>query len=88
MKLLGASAASTQNNQSLDNATAIAVTTTAVTLISIIDNTGAEGATDGTAVGTISLPANQVHVIQKDADQFIKASTTNAKYTKVALGII
>ena len=40
MKLLVSRAASTQNNQSLDKATAIAETTTAVTLIIIIDNTG------------------------------------------------
>ena len=84
MKLLAANTTSTATNLSLDNATAVAVTTTAVTLITVIDRDGSAGGTDGTAVGKISLPANQVHVIHKDADQFIKASVTNAQYTPIA----
>jgi len=84
MKILAANTQSTATNLSLGNATAVAVTTTAVTLISIIDSDGTASGTDGTLVGSISLPANQVHIIQKDADQFIKASVTNAQYTPIA----
>jgi hypothetical protein len=84
MKLKAANTASTTTNLSLGNATAIAVTTTAVTLITIIDSDGTASGTDGTVVGSISLPAGSVQIIQKDADQFIKASVTNAQYTPVA----
>ncbi len=84
MKILAANTTSTATNLGLSKATAVSVTTTAVTLISIIDSDGTEGGTNGTVVGSVSLPAGQVHVIQKDADQFIKASVTNAQYTPVA----
>ena len=84
MKLKAANTASTTTNLSLGNATAIAVTTTAVTLITIIDSDGTASGNDGTVVGSISLPAGSVQIIQKDADQFIKASVTNAQYTPVA----
>ncbi len=84
MKLKAANTVSTATNLSLGNATAVAVTTTAVTLITIIDSDGSEGNTNGTIVGSISLPAGTVQIIQKDADQFIKASVTNAQYTPVA----
>ncbi len=84
MKLKAANTVSTATNLSLGNATAVAVTTTAVTLITIIDSDGTEGNTNGTIVGSISLPAGTVQIIQKDADQFIKASVTNAQYTPVA----
>ncbi|MBT6324333.1 MAG: hypothetical protein HOJ35_00030 [Bdellovibrionales bacterium] len=84
MKLKAANTASTTTNLSLGNATAVAVTTTAVTLITIIDSDGTASGTDGTVVGSISLPAGSVQIIQKDADQFIKASVTNAQYTPVA----
>ncbi len=84
MKLKAANTVSTATNLSLGNATAVAVTTTAVTLITIIDSDGSEGNTNGTIVGSISLPAGTVQIIQKDADQFIKASITNAQYTPVA----
>ena len=84
MKILAANTLSTATNLNLGKATAVSVTTTAVTLITIIDSDGTEGGTNGTVVGAISLPASQVHVIQKDADQFIKASVTNAQYTPVA----
>lgn len=84
MKLLAANTTSTATNLSLGNATAVAVTTTAVTLISVIDSDGSAGGTDGTVVGSISLPAGVTQVIHKDADQFIKASVTNAQYTPIA----
>ena len=84
MKLKAANTVSTATNLSLGNATAVAVTTTAVTLITIIDSDGTEGNTNGTVVGSISLPAGVTQVIQKDADQYIKASVTNAQYTPVA----
>lgn len=84
MKLKAANTASTTTNLSLGNATAVAVTTTAVTLITIIDSDGTASGVDGTVVGSISLPAGSVQIIQKDADQFIKASVTNAQYTPVA----
>ncbi len=84
MKLKAANTASTTTNLSLGNATAIAVTTTAVTLITIIDSDGTALGSDGTVVGSISLPAGSVQIIQKDADQYIRASVTNAQYTPVA----
>ena len=84
MKILAANTASTTTNNTVGKATAIAVTTTAVTLITIVDSDGTAAGSDGTVVGSISLPAGQVHVIQKDADQYIKSSTTNAQYTPVA----
>lgn len=84
MKLLAANTTSTATNLSLGNATAVAVTTTAVTLITVIDSDGTGGGTNGTVVGSISIPANQVQVIHKDADQFLKASVTNAQYTPIA----
>jgi|TARA_Y100001951_G_C11259491_1_gene251593 hypothetical protein len=84
MKLKAANTVSTATNLSLGNATAVAVTTTAVTLITIIDSDGTEGNTNGTVVGSISLPASVTQIIQKDADQFIKCSVTNAQYTPVA----
>ena len=84
MKILAANTASTATNLSLGNATAVAVTTTAVTLISVIDSDGTASGADGTVVGSISLPANQVHIIQKDADEYIRCSVTNAQYTPIA----
>ena len=84
MKLLAANTVSTATNLSLGNATAVAVTTTAVTLITIIDSDGTADGTNGTVIGSISLPAGVTQVIQKDADQYIKASVTNAQYTPVA----
>ena len=45
MKLKAANTVSTATNLSLGNATAVAVTTTAVTLITIIDSDGTEGNT-------------------------------------------
>lgn len=84
MKLLAANTVSTATNLGLGSATAVAVTTTAVTLITVIDNSGEEGQTNGSIVGSISLPAGVTQIIHKDADQFIKCSVTNAQYTPVA----
>ena len=83
MKILAANTVSTATNLNLGKATAVAVTTTAVTLITILANDATESGVDGTLVASISLPANQVHIIHKDADQFIRASVTNAQYTPV-----
>ena len=81
MKLLAANTTSTATNLSLGNATAVAVTTTAVTLVSVIDSDGTASGSNGTIIGSISLPAGVTQVIQKDADQYIRCSVTNAQYT-------
>ena len=55
----------------------------AITIITVIDSDGTEGGTNGTTVGSITLPAASVTVIHKDSDQFLKANVTNGTYTKV-----
>ena len=84
MKLLAALAATTATNLGLGKATAVAVYASAITIITTIDSDGTEGGTNGTTIGSITLPAASVTVIHKDSDQFLLASVTNGTYTKVA----
>ena len=83
MKLLAAQTATTATNLGLGSATAVAVYASANTIITVIDSEGTEGGTNGTTVGSITLPAASVTVIHKDSDQFLKANVTNGTYTKV-----
>jgi len=86
MNLLAAKTATTATNLSLSKATAVAVYTSAITIISIVDSDGTEGGTNGTVVGSITLPAGAVNIIHKDTDQFILANVTNGTYTQVDPG--
>ena len=86
MNLLAAQTATTATNLSLSKATAVAVYASAITIISVIDSDGTEGGTDGTVVGSITLPAASVNIIHQDTDQFIKANVTNGTYTQVDPG--
>ena len=88
MKLLAAQAATTTNNQNLGKATAVAVYASAITIITVIANDGTEGGTNGTTVGSITVPAASLHIISKDSDQFLKANQTNGTYTKIAAGVL
>ena len=83
MKLLAAQTATTATNLGLGSATAVAVYASAITIITVIDSDGTAGGTNGTTVGSITLPAASVTVIHKDSDQFLKANVTNGTYTKV-----
>ena len=83
MKLLAAQTATTATNLGLGSATAVAVYASAITIITVIDSDGTEGGTNGTTVGSITLPAASLTVIHKDSDQFLKANVTNGTYTKV-----
>ena len=83
MKLLAAKTATTATNLGLSKATAVAVYASAISIITVIDSDGTEGGTNGTTVGSITLPAASVTVIHKDSDQFLKANVTNGTYTKV-----
>ena len=83
MKLLAAQTATTATNLGLGSATAVAVYASAITIITVIDSDGTEGGTNGTTVGSITLPAASVTVIHKDSDQFLKANVTNGTNTKV-----
>ena len=83
MKLLAAQTATTATNLGLGKATAVAVYTSAITIITTIDSDGTEGGTDGTTIGSITLPAAAVTVIHKDSDQFLLANVTNGMYSKV-----
>ena len=84
MNLLAAQTATTATNLSLSKATAVAVYASAISIITVIDSDGTEGGTNGTTVGSITLPAASVTVIHKDSDQFLKANVTNGTYTKIA----
>ena len=84
MKLLAAKVTTTATNLGLGKATAVAVYASAITDITVIDSDGTEAGTNGTAVGSITLPAASVTVINKDSDQFLKANVTNGTYTKIA----
>ena len=86
MKLLAAKTATTATNLGLSKATAVAVYVVAITLITVIDSDGTEAGTNGTTVGSITLPAGSVTVIHKDSDQFLKASATTGFYTKITAG--
>ena len=83
MKLLAAKTATTATNLGLGSATAVEVYASEITIITVIDSDGTEGGTNGTTVGSITLPAASVTVIHKDSDQFLKANVTNGTYTKV-----
>ena len=83
MKLLAAQTATTATNLGLGKATAVAVYASAISIITVIDSDGTEGGTDGTTVGSITVPAASVTVIHKDSDQFLKANVTNGTYTKI-----
>ena len=86
MKLLAAKTATTATELSLGKATAVAVYASAITIITTIDSDGTEGGTDGTTIGSITLPAATLTVIHKDSDQFILANVTNGTYTVIADG--
>ena len=83
MKLLAAQTATTATNLGLGKATAVAVYASAITILTVIDSDGTEGGTNGTTVGSITVPAGSVTVIHKDSDQFLKANVTNGTYTKI-----
>jgi len=84
MKLLAAQTATTATNLGLGKATAVAVYVVAITLITVIDSDGTEAGTNGTTVGSVTLPAGSVTIIHKNSDQFLKASLTTGFYTKIA----
>ena len=84
MKLLAAKTATTATNLGLGKATAVAVYASAITIITTIDSDGTEGGTDGTTIGSITVPAASLTVIHKDSDQFLLANQTNGTYTKIA----
>ena len=86
MKLLAAQTATTATNLGLGKATAVAVYASAITVITVIDSDGTEAGTNGTTVGSITLPAGSVTVIHNNSDQFLKANQTNGTYTKVDAG--
>jgi len=86
MKLLAAKTATTATNLGLGKATAVAVYTSAITIITTIDSDGTEGGTDGTTIGSVTLPAAAVTVIHKNSDQFLLANVTNGTYSKIADG--
>ena len=86
MKLLAAKTATTATNLGLGKATAVAVYASAITIITTIDSDGTEGGTDGTTLGSVTLPAATLTVIHKDSDQFLLANVTNGTYSKIADG--
>ena len=86
MKLLAAKTATTATNLGLGKATAVAVYASAITIITTIDSDGTEGGTNGTTLGSVTLPAATLTVIHKDSDQFLLANVTNGTYTKIADG--
>ena len=86
MKLLAAKTATTATNLGLGKATAVAVYASAITIITTIDSDGTEGGTNGTTVGSVTLPAATLTVIHKDSDQFLLANVTNGTYSKIADG--
>ena len=84
MKLLAAKTATTATELSLGKATAVAVYASAISIISVVENDGTEGGTNGTVQGSITVPAASLTVIHKDTDQFILANVTNGTYTVIA----
>ena len=88
MKLLAAQTATTATELNLGKATAVAVYASAITIIKVVANDGTEGGTSGTVVGSVTLPAATLTVINKDSDQFLLANVTNGTYTKVADGVV
>ena len=88
MKLLAAKTATTATNLGLGSATAVAVYASAITIITVIDSDGTEGGTNGTTIGSVTLPAASLTIINKDSDQFLLANVTSGKYSKIADGIV
>ena len=86
MKLLAAKTATTATELSLGKATAVAVYASAISIISVVENDGTEGGTNGTVQGSVTVPAASLTVIHKETDQFILANVTNGTYTKIADG--
>ena len=84
MKLLAAKTATTATELSLGKATAVAVYASAISIISVVENDGTEGGTNGTVQGSVTVPAASLTVIHKDTDQFILANVTNGTYTVIA----
>ena len=84
MKLLAAKTATTATNLGLGKATAVAVYASAISIISVVENDGTEGGTNGTVQGSVTVPAASLTVIHKDTDQFILANVTNGTYTVIA----
>ena len=84
MKLLAAKTATTATELSLGKATAVAVYASAISIISVVENDGTEGGTNGTVQGSVTVPAASLTVIHKDSDQFLLANVTNGTYTKIA----
>ena len=84
MKLLAAKTATTATNLGLSKATAVAVYASAISIISVVENDGTEGGTNGTVQGSITVPAASLTIIHKDTDQFILANVTNGTYTVIA----
>jgi len=83
MKLLAAKTATTATNLGLGKATAVAVYASAITIITTIDSDGTEGGTNGTTLGSVTLPAATLTVIHKDSDQFLLGNVTNGMYSKI-----
>jgi len=83
MKLLAAKVATAATNLNLGKATAVAVYASAITTITVKADDATEGGTNGTVVGSITLPAGSVTVIHKDSDHFLLASVTNGTYTQI-----
>ena len=84
MKLLAAQTATTATNLGLGKATAVAVYASAISIISVVENDGTEGGTNGTVQGSVTLPAASVTVIHKDSDQFLLSNVTSGMYSKIA----
>ena len=84
MKLLSAKTATTTTNLGLSGATCVAVYCSAISIISIIQSDGTEGASDGTVQGSVTLPAGSLTKINKDTDQFIRCDKTNGTYTAIS----
>jgi hypothetical protein len=84
MKLLGVTAAAATTNSTVGAATAVYVYATAAHVISVVDNTGTAGQSDGVVVGTMTVPSGWTGTIAKGADEFIKGNNTSAHYTKIS----
>ena len=84
MNLLAAKTATSATNLGLGQATAVAVYASAISIISVVENDGTEGGTNGTVQGSVTVPAASLTVIHKDSDQFLLANVTNGTYTKIA----
>lgn len=84
MKLLAARVAATTTNKTIGSATAVYVVTTGAFTLSLIDTDGTADGTNGTVVGTLTLPSGWSGTIHKDSGQFLKGGDTAAYFTKIA----